>query len=171
MAKSKSEKKLIKVEDERLHFLSKLAINPNYFGNNPKSVDKPVLIFLKKLTYEEISCVGYNPETKNLEATILVKKSFGYSGPLCQQGSFEYVRFYLDFHDGNGFIDQGVASNNVHDIPLGTDCSNLSTFPLNYVIRKGIVNENARFCNQPVLPTLRAILSWNQQPAANDPNW
>ena len=58
-----------------------------------------------------------------MEATFSIKNSYGYSGDLCTAGSREYVRFYLDFHDGAGFIDQGNVAINVHDIPAGKDCN------------------------------------------------
>jgi hypothetical protein len=52
-----------------------------------------------------------------MKATFTINRSTGYSGNLCQAGSIEYVRFYIDFNDGTGFIDQGVTGVNVHDIP------------------------------------------------------
>jgi hypothetical protein len=40
----------------------------------------------------------------------------GYGGPLCGNGSTEYVAFWIDFNDGNGFQYMGTATVNVHDL-------------------------------------------------------
>lgn len=48
------------------------------------------------VTYEQIGCVGLNPRTTELVATIDVKLSSGYSGGLCTAGSYEYVAFWVD---------------------------------------------------------------------------
>lgn len=134
MAKSVSTKITeIKVERERSQFLNMLGKNLNYFGNIPESKLKPIFKLISNKSYEQLTCIGYNPDTVNMEATFAIKKLAGYSGNLCTAGSFEYVRFYLDFHDGKGFIDQGSVAINVHDIPAETDCSGNSIFPIIYV--------------------------------------
>ena len=67
-------------------------------------------------TWEELSCVGYNPSKGKLEAIVSIKQSSGYSGGLCSNGSKEYVRFFVDFKDGSGFQDMGYTSFKVADI-------------------------------------------------------
>jgi len=161
----------IKLEPERSHFQQMLAKNPNYFGNNPGSKLKSNLKLISNTSYEQLTCVGYNPDTANMEATFSIKKPAGYSGNLCSAGSFEYVRFYLDFHDGNGFIDQGSVAINVHDIPDAKDCNGKSIFPVIYVATKKKITSKIFYCDKPVLPTLRAILSWSIDPPTNLPNW
>jgi hypothetical protein len=159
------------VHKERINFNSLLVKNPNYFGNIPDSKLKPNLKIISDATYEQISCVGYNPETAEMEAVFSIKQSVGYSGNLCSGGSLEYVRFFLDFHDGAGFIDQGSVAINVHDIPAEKDCQGISVFPIKYVatLKKKTIRWSN--CEKPLLPTLRAILSWNNDPPANSPNW
>ena len=159
------------VQPERTHFHYMLAKNPNYFGNIPGSKLKAIYKLIKKTSYEELTCVGYNPDTEDMEATFSIKRSTGYSGNLCTAGSFEYVRFYLDFHDGAGFIDQGYVRVNVHDIPGAKDCNKKSIFPIKYVATLKKKTSKYSFCKNPILPTLRAILSWNYEPPANAPNW
>jgi hypothetical protein len=159
------------IQPERLHFTHMLAKNINYFGNIPGSKLKPVFKLLKDTSYEQITCVGYNPYTTDMEATFVVKRPTGYGGNLCTQGSKEYIRFYLDFHDGAGFIDQGAIAVNVHDIPNGKDCKGNAILPIVY---SAVLKKKTRrfsFCSHPSLPTLRAILSWNAEPPANSPNW
>lgn len=119
---------VLTIQPERLHFTHMLAKNANYFGNIAGSKLKPVIQLISNTNYEQLTCVGYNPDTTNMEATFSIKMSSGYSGNLCQLGSFEYVRFYMDFHDGAGFIDQGSVAINVHDIPNDTDCKGKSIF-------------------------------------------
>lgn len=156
---------------ERLHFQSMLAKNANYFGNVPNSKLKANYVIVSNTNYEEISCVGYNPDTRNLEATFSIKRSSGYLGSLCSNGSLEHVRFYIDFHDGAGFIDQGAVAVNLHDIPNSKDCNGKSIFPIMYTATLKTKTSKFSMCQNPILPTVKAILSWNQEPPADTPNW
>jgi hypothetical protein len=156
---------------ERHNFLNMLAINPNYFGNIPGSDIKPVAKLVKEQTYEQLTCVGYNPDTGKMDATFIVKQSTGYSGSLCHAGSIEYVRFYIDFHDGAGFRDQGMAGINVHDIPARNDCAGKPIFPIAYVAELPRKTFKHSVCSTPAMPRLRAILSWNVKPPEDKPDW
>ena len=69
-------------------------------------------------SFEELRCVGLYPESDLLEAVLTVKQSTGYSGRLCGNGSTEYVAFWIDFNDGNGFQYMGTSTVNVHDLAL-----------------------------------------------------
>jgi hypothetical protein len=161
----------IVLKPERTHFLYMLAKNPNYFGNIPDSALKPIFQLKEDTSFEQLTCVGYNPDTTNMEATFSIKGPSGHDGGLCTPGSQEYIRFYLDFHDGAGFIDQGIVAVNVHDIPAQKDCHGSSIFPLSYVATLKKSTSKLGFCDQPLLPTLRAVLSWNSAPPAASPNW
>ena len=123
-----------------------------------------VKINLQGNTYwEEITCVGYLPEKKQLEAVVEVKRSSGYSGGLCQAGSFEYVRFFVDW--GSGFQDIGFTSFKVHDI---SDAPAGAQHPLNYLAVMSLNEEqHQKFCISPVLPKIRAVLSWNSIPSTS----
>lgn len=46
-------------------------------------------------SFEELCCVGFNPEKGELEAVITIKLESGYGGGLCTAGTFEYVGFWL----------------------------------------------------------------------------
>lgn len=166
-----TETKKLVVQPERLHFSNLLVKNPNYFGNVPGSKIKPIFKLIQDTSYEQITCVGYNPDTTDMEAVFAVKRPTGYGGNLCSAGSKEYVRFYLDFNEGAGFIDQGVVAVNVHDIPSDKDCKGDSIFPIMYTATLKKKTPHFHRCDKPALPTLRAILSWNQEPPANSPNW
>lgn len=126
--------------------------------------------FDKKMntSFEELACIGYNPAFRELTATVRIKRASGYSGSLCSNGSNEYVRFYLDYNDGNGWQDMGVTSLNVHDIPTQKDCNGASEKPIDYVVRLQI-NPKRNFCSKANTPKVRAILVWNEEPTANDP--
>lgn len=173
MAKVTSTKKAAEfiVQQERTHFNYMLAKNANYFGNIPDSKLKPNFKLINETSYEQLTCVGYNPDTTNMEATFSIKRSVGYFGNLCLAGSLEHVRFYLDFHDGMGFIDQGSVAINVHDIPDDKDCKGNSIFPISYVATLQKKTSKFSICENPMLPTLRAILSWSTDPPVNSPNW
>ncbi|HKE24408.1 MAG TPA: hypothetical protein VKB88_18725 [Bryobacteraceae bacterium] len=149
---------------ERLQFNQLIATNPNYFGNFTAVKLKPVFPLSNDTTYEELTCVGYNPDFGVLEAVIHVKQPTGYSGDNCSTGSFEYIRFYVD--TGGGFQDAGLVAINVHDLPNGTDCAKQANKPLSYAASVPYSPPNAEDCDDPVLPTVRAILSWQAIPTS-----
>jgi hypothetical protein len=157
-----------RIEKERLQFNRLLAANPNYFGNLPHSPFKAVKQMASNTTYEEITCVGYNLDKAQLEATVQIKRPTGYGGDLCANGTVEYVRFFLDY--GAGWQDQGVMGFNVHDIPNSNDCHKDPTKPLSYVASLKI-DPKRKVCRVPVLPKVRAILSWQAIPTAGNPNY
>jgi len=158
----------IEAEKTRSAFRTLIAINPNYFGNLEASPFDAVETVISNTSYEELTTLGYNPARKRLYATFDVKRSFGYGGDLCAEGSTEYVRFYADF--GDGWQDAGVAASEVHDIPEGDDCEGGSTHPLSYAVETDY-SPSRKWCTNPQLPLVRAILSWNLEPPAGDPDW
>ncbi len=158
----------LQIERERTEFHALLQTNPNYFGNLADSKFKPVIQLSKKTTYEEVTCVGLDQKLNQLEATVQIKRPAGYGGDLCQTGTVEYVRFYIDY--GAGWEDTNYVAFDVHDIPNGTDCADKPEKPLSYVASLKI-EPRRKVCEFPVLPKVRAILSWNHLPPANQPNW
>ena len=170
MAKQKNQSAVLpKGHAERLQFPTLIAKNPNYFGNFPESKLKPIFPLSNDTTFEELTCVGYNPDRGILEAVIQVKLPTGYSGNQCTKGSFEYIRFFVD--SGAGFVDAGLTAINVHDIPNAKDCAKQVEKPLNYSASISYTPPNAEDCDDPVLPKVRAILSWETIPPANNPNF
>lgn len=159
-AEAVSTKLLAQPERERSHFKALLLSNPNYFGNLQASKLKPVKLIASNRTYEELTCVGFNPEFNRLEATLRIKQNVGYNGDLCSLGSFEYVRFYLSYDNGVTWDDQGFSTVNVHDMT--------GIKPLDYAVYLDI-NPKKKSCDTPNLPLVRAILSWNSLPPANTP--
>ena len=151
----------------RRSFKYQLLQNPNYFGNlgelDIPNLPDPVFKKIGDTTYEELTCVGYNPDTDILTAIVRVKLMSGYSGGPCTDGSREYVRFYLDYGPG-GWVDHGVASFVAHDLEFKES--------LCYAVSIKVGPKTRSCCgDKPVLPVVRAILSWNQEPPANQPNW
>lgn len=121
--------------------------------------------------WEEIKCIGYNPQMRRLEAIVDIKHSTGYSGGLCTNASHEYVRFFVDFKDGAGFRDMGLASFKSADI---SDAPPGPQHPLSYMVYLYINDEQYRRftdCTHAVIPMMRAILSWNVVPTPNTPNY
>ncbi|HSB08840.1 MAG TPA: hypothetical protein VLM38_04975 [Blastocatellia bacterium] len=155
------------IEEERSRFKALLAQNPNYFGNVAASSFKAVKKLVANTKYEELTCVGYNPVTSFLEATVAVKLPAGYGSDLCHAGTTEYVRFFVNY--GSGWEDAGLAAINVHDIPNERDCAGLPNKPLTYVASLKY-EPKAECCNHPVLPKVHAILSWQLVPPAGPAN-
>ena len=157
------------VERERRQFHALLASNPNYFGTLPE-LDLPVQLAKQSDTsYERLTCAALSPERDRLEATVEIRRGSGYRGGLCGQGSFEHVRFFLSYDGGASWVDEGLASINVHDLTGGRTCKGDTWPPLTYVC--GVdVDPRRSWCRRPVLPLLRVILSWEIVPAANQPD-
>jgi hypothetical protein len=155
-------------EFERINFKKLLSTNANYFGSLGSKAPGVVKTITYNVGYEEITAIGYNPATEIMEATIHVKRPYGFGGNLCSGGSNNYVRFYLDY--GSGWIDQGYAGINNHDIPTDKDCTKKDEKPLSYVVSLKL-DPKKEYCENPVLPKARAILAWNVIPPANTPDY
>lgn len=158
-----------RVTRERTHVKRLLAVNPNYFGTAPNLGFDAQINQSGDTTYEALTCVSFSPERNRLEATIQVKRPNGYGGNLCSAGSSENVRFYVSYDEGSTWEDAGAASASVHDIPNGTDCDNSAELPLSYVVGVDYTPKR-NWCGSPVLPLVRAILSWEVMPDPNTPD-
>ncbi|HVG08854.1 MAG TPA: hypothetical protein VNM67_14195 [Thermoanaerobaculia bacterium] len=116
--------------------------------------------------FEELRCVGLRPGLDLLEGVLTVKKSSGYSGGLCTQGSTEYVAFWIDFGTGGGFTYMGTATVRVHDL------SAIPAQGIQYaVFLKTDLSKHIVPCTAgPRVVRLRAILSWEAPPPPGNPN-
>lgn len=122
--------------------------------------------------YEELMCAGFNNCDKTLGAVINLKKCFGYGGQ-CPNGpgTFEYVRFFVNFNNDPDFADQfediGVAKAHVFD-PCYTCCRQL---PVSYGISLKVCLPKFKWdAIQCKCFTMLAILEWNKEPPL-DPNY
>ena len=147
---------------ERQHFAKLIFGNPNYFGTLKKSPFKPIKLFNGNTTYEQLMCVGFQPQLNQLEAVVHIKSDSGYAGTLCSGGSTEYVRFYLSYDGGATWEDEGLCQFSAYDVD--------TTKPLEYAVTKA-VNPRRHFCFFPNIIKVRAILSWNNAPTAGDPDF
>jgi hypothetical protein len=77
----------LEFEKERAQFRELILANPNYFGNLKKSKFKPKLKIQLNTFYEEIGCVGFQPQFNRLEAVVFVKQPSGYGGGVCSNGT------------------------------------------------------------------------------------
>ncbi len=113
-------------------------------------------------TFERLACVGLTPSMDQLTAVVRLTANTGYSGPLCASGSLEHVRFYVSTDDGATWVDAGTDSFAVHDTP--------GPRPLDHAVNvvTPLWHTLCWIRNQPLV---RAILSWNVAPPANQPDW
>ncbi|SRR6266849_776610 len=107
---------------ERLQFPKLIAKNPNYFGTFPEVKLPPIFPLSNDTTFEELTCVGYNPDQGILEAVIQVKQATGYLGNECTPGSCEYIR-----------------------------CAQQSEKPLSYSASISYTPPNSEDCDEPVV--------------------
>ena len=139
--------------------------NPNYFGNLKESQFEPVLNIQSDTTFEEIGCVGFQPQFNQLEAVVFIKQPSGYGGGICSSGTPEYLRFYLSFDEGATWKDLGLASFTAYDIPQTTESKRLE-----YAVSLKI-EPPQKFCFFRNIALVRAILSWNIAPPPNTPDF
>jgi hypothetical protein len=156
----------LEYDRERRQFRTLLMSNPNYFGNLKVSPFKPVLSIQSNTTYEEIGCVGFQPQFDRLEAVVYVNQSSGYGGGICSNGTPEYVRFYMSTDNGISWDDLGMTGFTAYNIPEGTK----GPKRLEYAVSLEI-DPRKRFCFTENIAQIRAILSWNVPPPPNDPNF
>lgn len=149
-------------EPERTQFRALILGNPNYFGNLKISPFQPVKQIILDTKYEELKCVGYNPQFDRLEAVVYIKSETGYNGGVCSPGTPEYVRFYLSYDNGVTWEDLGMTSFQAYDIP--------GDKPLEYDVTLPI-HPKEKSCSVENLPRVRAILSWNVPPPPGTPDF
>lgn len=118
--------------------------------------------------YEELTCIGFNPNNDTMIGVIRIKKPSGYSGGPCTEGSREYVTFWADYNN-NGTFETclGTASVQVHDI------SQIPAEGLYYVVALPIdLTHRRQPCDDgPKVVPIRAILSWQVAPPCWNPNY
>ena len=149
-------------EQERANFRQLLLANPNYFGNLKVSKFKKVKSKKYDTSYEELKCVGYNPHIEQLEAVVHVKKDYGFGGDICSTGTPEYVRFFMDWNNDGNWTDVGMAHFTAYDLP--------GTKPLEYAATLDI-DPKEKNCTIANLPKVRAILSWDDPPPPDTPDF
>lgn len=151
---------------ERASFKALLLTNPNYFGNLLETPFKPFLPISGNTHYEELACLGYHPQQERLEGVVYINQTSGYGTDVCGPGTPEYVRFYLSFDNGATWQDQGLTSFQSYNIPEGTEGGKR----LEYAVSLA-VDSKRKLCIFDPLIRVRAILSWNNPPPWNQPNW
>jgi hypothetical protein len=167
-------KRVVRIEKERMQFKKLIIQNPNYFGTFPDTKFEPVKPMKFNTKYEELKCLGFYPEQDLLEAIISVKLPNGYKTALCKRGSFEYVRFFVDWNNDGDFKDTdedvGITSVNVHNIPNVKKVCLDKTKPLSYALSLKIAPKKY-FCTFPRLVKVKAILSWEAPPTPGNPDY
>jgi hypothetical protein len=139
-----------------------LIENPNYFGSLSDDSFKTVLHIEQDTTYECLSGVDFNPRLECIGATIQIRQPKGYSSGKRPSKSQEFVRFYLSVDNGENWLDQGVCTLNVSDKAERT-CTE-------HQVGLGL-DPGDELLYFEGLPRLRAILSWNQIPPPDVPDW
>lgn len=112
--------------------------------------------------WEELVCAAFYPQAGKLMAIVSIRQLDGYSGMLRRHGSMEYVRFFVDWADGNGYQAVGLSHFKVCDLLKE---ENKQCYPLCHLVKIGLNTD--RYWDAVIEghhPTVRAVLSWNQVP-------
>lgn len=153
----------VHVPVERLNFKALLLANPNHFGTL-KNTKFPVVADIQGNTsFEAITCAGYNPELRRLEATVQLKQSGGYLGDLCASGTQEYVRFFVSSDGGATWTSAGMSSFTAHDIARAQ--------PIMHAVGVAYDAGNVLCLAAKQTFKVRAILSWNNPPPDSAPGF
>jgi hypothetical protein len=116
-------------------------------------------------TYEELDCLGLDPNRSALVGVVKVKLPSGFNGGLCTTGSTEYVAFWVDW--GSGVEYAGTATINTHDI------SGIPAGGLEYAAVLPVdAASHMQPCKEgPKTASVRAILSWGTPPPPANPDY
>lgn len=118
--------------------------------------------------YERLTCVAFSKERELLEATFEQRRPTGFTTGVCGGGSQEYVRFYVDH--GSGWVDAGLVARTVYNLDESEDCRRNRIHPVSHAVTLGY-EPDQRFCITEQIFRIRAILSWQVEPPAGDPDW
>lgn len=151
------------------HSLNELVLTRNILLAHlfaAKLAPSEVLRFARRYSsithWEELLCAVFNPRASRLMAVVSIRQPEGYSGILRRHGSIEYVRFFVDWRDGNGQQPVGLSHFRVCDaIEEGAN----RMLPAYHLASCGFEAERyRRLQKQGIQPTIRAVLSWNHVP-------
>lgn len=114
-------------------------------------------------TYEQLDCIGLEPNANQLTGILELKQSVGYSGGPCTTGSTEYVAFWVDW--GAGWEYAGTTSVVVHDFTT-TPAAKLE---YNVFLPVDVVSHAKPCYDGPRTARVRGVLSWNTPPSTMNP--
>ncbi|HEY1983962.1 MAG TPA: hypothetical protein VGG85_01050 [Terracidiphilus sp.] len=114
-------------------------------------------------TYEQLDCIGLNPNSSQLTGILEVKQSAGYSGGPCSAGSREYVAFWMDW--GSGWEYAGTTSVVVHDYSITAP----TRLEYNVFLPIDLLSHAKPCYDGPQTARVRAVLSWNTPPSTTNP--
>lgn len=116
--------------------------------------------------YEELKCIGFNPDASTLTGILTIKLPYGYSGDLCKKGSYEHVAFWEWDQIEQMWLYLGTTSVNVHDI------KSITRSGLQYsVVLPVDFSHHQRPCTSGAsVVRIRAVLSWQTLPSTTNPH-
>jgi hypothetical protein len=118
----------------------------------------------QEVTYwEELLCAAFYPKGDRLMAVVSRQQLDGYSGILRCQGSIEYVRFFIDWGDDQGYRPLSLSHFKVWDIEQDKVSNR---YPVCHLVSVAFDSDYYwRALTQGCQPKVRAILSWNYVPS------
>jgi hypothetical protein len=112
--------------------------------------------------WEELLCAAIDPDGGRLTALVGVHRPAGYSGLFRRHGSIEYVRFFIDWGDGDGYQPVSLVHFKICDLPSEEQQGKR---PRYWRVSTAFDQERYWGCVMSgVQPRVKAVLSWHQVP-------
>jgi hypothetical protein len=118
--------------------------------------------------YEAISQVTYRANSQELVAVVALQGPAACAGSLQGVLTYEFVRFYVDFGDGE-WVDMGYKGMPVHNRPANDPADEMRNETHSYEVKLPF-SPMPRPEVQSSVPRVKAILCWNMVPPPNDPD-
>jgi hypothetical protein len=144
--------------------LARSILLANMLPGNAPSADilRCVQRYSEVTLWEELLCAAIFPKAEKLIAIVSQRQAEGYSGILRRHGSVQYVRFFIDWGDQNGFHALGLSHFKVCD--AAPDEAE-ERYPVCHLVStKFNADRYWDALMQGYQPVVRAVLSWNRVP-------
>jgi hypothetical protein len=162
----KNKRIVLNKEEEEQHelILARSVLLANMYSGKvpPGEILRCVRRYAEVTHWEELLCAAIYPKEEKLIAIVSRRQLDGYSGILRRHGSIQYIRFFIDWGDRQGYRALGLSHFKVCDALKDEDPDK---YPECHLVSQKFQSDRYwESLMQGHQPKVRAILSWNQVP-------